>query len=168
MSTLVPIDGSRTSLEAVKYAARNSATRGLLLLHVAPSARQSDLERGRFLLESGRRTGLREAEDLRIETRLEIGEQKDKVSLVAADAGCDLLVMGAHGVNSLPHVDSVSEDASRLQEQVHIPVVLVLPTGQGVPSQATNSSHTQPAWFGELSENEEDAPADTTFAGAAA
>jgi hypothetical protein len=40
--------------------------------------------------------------------------------------------MSAHGENGLPHVDRVSPEAAEITEQVHAPVVLVLPTGEGI------------------------------------
>lgn len=132
MTTLVPIDGSQSSMEALKYAARRRPHGELLLLYVAPSARQADLERGRFLLEDCRRACELVAKDVSITTRLEVGDRREKVSEVAAEANCDLVVMGAHGVNALPHVDRVSYDASELSEEFARPVVLVLPTGEGI------------------------------------
>jgi nucleotide-binding universal stress UspA family protein len=132
MTTLVPIDGSQSSLEALKYAARSRPNSELLLLYVAPSGREADLARGRFLLEDGLRTCQVIAEDVRVQTRLEVGDRRTKLPEVAADADCDLVVMGAHGVNALPHVEQVSRDASELTEEMHRPVVLVLPTGKGI------------------------------------
>ena len=132
MTTLVPLDGSQSSLEALKYAARRRPRGELLLLHVAPSGRQGDLERGRFLLEDGRRTCQVIAEDVKIETRLEIGDPRAKVQEVAADANCDLVVMGAHGVNALSHVDHGSNEETAWTGEMHRPVVIVLPTGKGM------------------------------------
>jgi len=132
MTTLVPIDGSQSSLEAMKYAARSRPQGNLLLLYVAPSARQAELERGRFLLQDGLRTCKCISHEVQVETRLEVGDRQAKLPEVADSSECDLVVMGAHGVNALPHVDQVSEDASRLTEGIHRPVVLVLPTGKGI------------------------------------
>src|SRR5687768_8750704 len=102
MTTLVPIDGSQSSLEALKYAARSRPKGDLLLLYVAPSARQVDLERGRFLLEDGRRACEQLTSEVLVETRLEVGDRRAKLSEVADREDCDLVVMGAHGVNALP------------------------------------------------------------------
>ncbi|HEU4754352.1 MAG TPA: universal stress protein [Armatimonadota bacterium] len=132
MTTLVPVDGSQSSLEALKYAARRRPQGDLLILHVAPSGRQADLERGRFLLEDGARACRDIAQELRVQTRLEVGDPRAKVQQVAEAAGCDLVVMGAHGVNALPHVDQVGREASEITEDFHRPVVLVLPTGKGI------------------------------------
>lgn len=137
MTTLVPIDGSQSSLEALRYAARSRPDADLLLLYVAPSAREADLERGRFLLEDSRRACEGISGHIRVETRLEVGDRRAKLPEVAADAGCDLVVMGAHGVNALPHVEAVSQDATEMSGELHRPVVLVLPTGRGIrPSTA--------------------------------
>ena len=130
MTTLVPLDGSQSSVEALKYAVRRRPEGEVLLLHVAPSGRQGDLERGRFLLEDGRRTCKIIAEGVNIETRLEVGDPRDKVQEVARNAGCDLVVMGAHGVNATPHVDA--PETAEWAEDLERPVVIVLPTGQGV------------------------------------
>ena len=138
-TTLVPIDGSQSAQEAMKYAARSRPGGDLLLLYVAPSARMADLERGRFLLENSRRQCEVISRDVRIETRLEIGDPRTKLPEVAADADCDLVVMGAYGVNALPHVDRVSPEASELTEEMDRPVVLVLPTGQGFFPRATDN-----------------------------
>jgi len=132
MTTLIPIDGSQSSQEALKYAARSRPDGELLLLYVAPSGRQADLERGRFLLEDGRRTCEGLGEGLRVETRLEVGDRREKVTEVAAEANCDLVIMGAHGVNAIPHVERVSRDACDMTEEIDQPVVLVLPTGEGI------------------------------------
>lgn len=130
MITLVPIDGSQSSLDAVKYAVRREPQSELLLLYVAPSGRQGDLEQGRFLLEDSRRQCQVIAQDVQIRTRLEIGDRRSKLTEVSEN--CDLVVMSAHGENGLPHVDRVSPEAAEITEGVNAPVVLVLPTGEGI------------------------------------
>jgi hypothetical protein len=130
MITLVPIDGSQSSLDAVKYAARREPKGELLLLYVAPSGREGDLAQGRFLLEERRRQCQVLACDVQIRTLLEIGDRRSKLNEIAE--GCDLVVMSAHGENGLPHVDRVSPEAAEITGQVHAPVVLVLPTGKGI------------------------------------
>lgn len=132
MITLVPIDGSQSSVEAVKFAARRQPEGELLLLYVAPSARQGDLERGRFLLEAGVRQCRSLVEGISVKTRLEIGDRRSKVRDVAAEANCDLVVMSAHGEADLPHVDQVSSEAAMMSTQLQRPVLLVLPTGKGI------------------------------------
>lgn len=137
MTTLVPVDGSTSSLEAMRYAARIHPTGNMLLLYVSPSGRQADLERGRFILEDSERECRGMAKEVHVSTRLEVGDRHAKLPEVAADEECDLVVMGAHGVNALPHVEKVSRDASVLKEEMHRPVVLVLPTGKGIPARAS-------------------------------
>jgi nucleotide-binding universal stress UspA family protein len=132
-TTLVPIDGSQASLEAARYAVRSRPHDDLLLLYVAPSGRPVDMERGRFLLdqlskvceELGRGGG-------RVTTRLEVGDRRAKLSQVAAEANCGMVVMSAQGKSSLPHVDRVDPQAADLSDGLRRPVVLVLPTGQGI------------------------------------
>jgi nucleotide-binding universal stress UspA family protein len=136
MTTLVPVDGSQSSLEALKYAARRRPTGDLLIVHVAPSGRQSDLERGRFLLEDSARACRVIAQNLRVETRLEVGDPRAKLQEVASDAGADLVVMGAHGMNDLPHLDHLGREASEVTGDLQQPVVLVLPTGKGIRFQS--------------------------------
>jgi nucleotide-binding universal stress UspA family protein len=132
MKTLVPVDGSQSSLEAAKYAARIRPHDELILLYVAPSARQGDLERGRFVLGEFLRQCRVVAEAVRIETRLEVGDPQARLPQVAEDAGADLVVIGAHGVNALPQIEEVSPEASVLTEEVRRPVVLVTPTGRDI------------------------------------
>jgi hypothetical protein len=145
MTTLVPIDGSQSSLEALKYAARRAPQGGLLLLHVAPSGRQGDLDRGRFLLEDGRRTCQVIADDVRVETRLEVGDPRAKLQQVAQEAGCELVVMGAQGVSAQAHMEQVSPDASEATEEMRRPVVIVLPTGRGIRLHDEPESQDEPA-----------------------
>jgi nucleotide-binding universal stress UspA family protein len=132
MTTLVPIDGSQSSAEALKYAARRAPRGDLLLLHVAPSGRQADMERGRFLLEDGRRACELIAEDVRIETRLEIGDPRTVIQAVAEETGCELVVMGAQGVGARTHAEELGPQAAETTGEIHRPVVIVLPTGRGV------------------------------------
>ena len=132
MATLVPVDGSQSSLDALKYAAQHSPRGGLLLLHVTPSGRQGDLERGQFLLDACRRQCQVVAHEVRVSTRLEVGDPRARLREVMAEVDCELVVVGAHGVNALPHVDPVSADTSELTGELRRPVVIVLPTGQAV------------------------------------
>jgi nucleotide-binding universal stress UspA family protein len=132
MTTLVPIDGSHSSFEAAKYAALSRPDGEVLLLYVAPSGRPVDLERGRFLLREGQRNCQAHSQDARIDTRLEIGDPRVKIPEVAAAVACDLVVIGAYGVNSLPHVDQVGQGAAEWTGEIRSPVVLVLPTGEGI------------------------------------
>jgi len=135
-ATLVPIDGSQSSRDALTYAARSQPTGELLLLYIAPSAREAELECGRFLLEDSRRTAQSLARDMRIDVRLEVGDRQAKVSQIAKEAECERVVMGAHGVNALPHVDRLNRQATELTEGIGRPVVLVLPTGKGIRPRA--------------------------------
>lgn len=132
MITLVPIDGSQSSVEALKFAVRRDPKGELLLLHVAPSARQGDLERGRFLLEDAAKQCKGQSDGVVVNTQLEIGDRGRKVQEVAAGVKCDLVVMSAHGEADLPHVDRVSAEAATLSTLLQRPVLLVLPTGKGI------------------------------------
>jgi len=132
MITLVPIDGSQSSVEALRFAVRRDPNGELLLLHVAPSGRQGDLERGRVLLEHAVRECESQSAGVTISTQLEIGDRGRKVQEVAAAADCDLVVMSAHGESDLPHVNRVSTEAAFLSTRLQRPVLLVLPTGQGI------------------------------------
>lgn len=138
MTTLVPVDGSRSSEEALKYAARRSPDGELLLLHVAPSGREADLARGRFLLEASRRTCQVIARHLHIQLRLEVGDPRAKLNEVVVDADCDLVVMGAHGVNATPQLERVGAETCEITEGIGQPVVLVLPTGKGIRAGSQN------------------------------
>jgi nucleotide-binding universal stress UspA family protein len=138
-TTLVPIDGSQSSIEAAKYAVRSRPHDDLVLLYVAPSGRPVDMERGRFLLDHGRRVCEGLTRGRRVSTRLEVGDRQTKLSQVAAEENCGLVVMSAHGVNATPHVDRGPRDTSRLTEDLQRPVVLVLPTGQGIRTDIPDS-----------------------------
>jgi hypothetical protein len=96
------------------------------------------MEKGRFLLENSRRACAGITDDSRVATRLEVGDPRAKVSQVAAEANCDRVVMSAYGVNALPHVDRAGQDTSQLREDISRPVVLVLPTGQGIRADAAD------------------------------
>ncbi len=130
MTTLVPIDGSRSSEEAVRYAVRTQPGGDVLLLYIAPSGREVDLERGRFFLEDGRKTCRELAPGADIHTRLEVGDRCAKLAEVADEAHADLVVLGAHGVSGLPFVERYSTDAADLAGGIHRPVVMVLPSGR--------------------------------------
>jgi nucleotide-binding universal stress UspA family protein len=128
MKTLVPIDGSRSALEAALYAARTRPAEELELLYVSPSGRPAELARGRFLLESSRKSCQEIAAAANIRTRLVVGDPKVKLSEAASDPGCDLVVLGAYDMNARPHVDpsGVPELAARPAQRV----VVVLPSGR--------------------------------------
>ncbi|MBM3457427.1 MAG: universal stress protein [Armatimonadetes bacterium] len=129
MTTLVPVDGSHSSQEALLYVARTRPQDDVLLLHVAPSAREVDLERGRFLLEDGRRTCRELSPELGVEVRLEIGDRAEQLNRVAEETGADLIVLGAHGVNALPKADRVSPQLAEWSGGNRRPVVRVQPDG---------------------------------------
>jgi nucleotide-binding universal stress UspA family protein len=133
-TTLIPIDGSQASFEALRYAARHHRGGELLLLYVAPSGRQGDLERGRFLLEEGCRRARSVAETIPVRTRLEVGDRLSKVRQTATEEECSLVVMSSHGEQDLPHVDRVSPETAALTGLLQRPVLLVLPTGHGIRS----------------------------------
>ena len=80
MTTLVPIDGSQSSLEAAKFAARQDPTSEILLVHVAASARPQDLERGRVLLQRGRSAAQSISAEVRVTLRLEVGDPREKLA----------------------------------------------------------------------------------------
>jgi nucleotide-binding universal stress UspA family protein len=132
MKTLVPLDGSQSAMEALKYAVLRRPQDRVMLLYVAPSGRYGDVERGRFVLEEAKRTSQRLSDEIEVETRLEIGDPRAKVPEIAEASGCDLVVMGAHGVNATPHVERVGQRATEVTGELLGPVLLVLPTGQGI------------------------------------
>jgi nucleotide-binding universal stress UspA family protein len=130
MTTLIPVDGSTSSERALSYAALEDPEGEVLLLHVAPSARQADLERGRFLLEdSGRKYRLM-AKDVHVELRLEVGNPAEKLKEAAHQ--CDRVVMGAHGLNAMPQLHSAGSETCPEPDALGCPVTLVLPTGEPV------------------------------------
>lgn len=132
MTTLIPVDGSKSSEDALNYAMQEDPDGEVLLLHVCPSARQADLARGRFLLEASERTCRLIAKDVRVQVRLEVGEPTQKLR-EAAEA-CDRVVVGAHGVSGLPQLEEAGADTCPEPQAVGRPVVMVLPTGTAVPA----------------------------------
>src|SRR5207302_9146777 len=88
--TLIELDGSRSSSQALKYAAgcgrppqggqcTQPLSPVLLLLYVSPSGRASDLETGRLELEKGRRACQVLSQDAEIRTRLEVGKASEAI-----------------------------------------------------------------------------------------
>jgi nucleotide-binding universal stress UspA family protein len=130
MTTLVPIDGSEASMRAIRHAANAFRDDDLVLLYVAPSGRASDLERGRFFLQDGIRLCLDECRQVRVTTRLEVG---DRCTAVLAHAReCDRIVMGACG--QMSHLDPISAETAEVASQVGRPVILVGATGETLPA----------------------------------
>jgi nucleotide-binding universal stress UspA family protein len=101
----------------------------LLLLYVAPSGRQSELETGRYLLEDGRRTCEVMARDVQIRTRLEVGDPMETIPAVAEAENAELIVIGSHGVEGFPHVQALGQTASRLLSDLGQRVIVISPTG---------------------------------------
>ena len=130
MTTLIPVDGSRSSLDALSYATHEDPQGDVLLLHVSPSGRQGDLARGRFLLEASERACKLIAKGVRVRARLEVGNAAEKVREAAQ--GCDRVVLVAHGVNSLPRIEEAGHDTCPEPRAVGRPVLLVLPSGEAV------------------------------------
>ena len=136
MTTLVPIDGSQSSLEAAKFAARQDKSSEILLVHVAPSARPQDLERGRVLLQRGRSACQSITAEVKVTLRLEVGDPREKLAEIVSSGRADQVVMGAHGINGLPHVDAVSQDAYSIRTALDRPVVMVTVQVSALPLHA--------------------------------
>lgn len=129
MVTLVEVDGSQASRHALQYAVRSHAPdTELLLLYVAASGRQSELETGRYWLEDGRRT-CEVACDVQIRTRLEVGDPAETIPAVADAENADLIVIGSHGIDGFPHVESLGGIARQLLTDVGRRVVVISPQG---------------------------------------
>jgi len=130
MVTLVDLDGSQSSRQALQYAVRSHAPdTELLLLYVAASGRQSELETGRYLLEDGRRTCAVLARDVQIRTRLEVGDPAETIPAVAAAENADLIVIGSHGIDGFPHVEALGQTARQLLTDGGRRVVIISPMG---------------------------------------
>ena len=130
MTTLIPVDGSQSSLDALNYAAHEDPEGEVLLLHVSPSARQGDLARGRFLLVTSERACKLMAKDVRVRVRLEVGNATEKLRQAAE--GCDRVVVGAHGVNAMPRIEPAGSETCPEPRAMGRPVLVVLPTGDAV------------------------------------
>jgi nucleotide-binding universal stress UspA family protein len=135
MVTLVEVDGSQSSRQALQYAARSHAPdTELLLLYVSASGRQSELETGRFLLEDGRRTCEVMARDVHIRTRLEVGDPMETIPAVAEAENVELIVIGSHGIDGFPAVEAIGQIARRVVSDSARRVVVISPTGSEVPT----------------------------------
>jgi nucleotide-binding universal stress UspA family protein len=138
MVTLVEVDGSQSSRRALLYAVRSHAPdTELLLLYVAASGRQRELETGRYLLEDGRRTCEVMASDVQIRTRLEVGDPAETIPAVAEDENADLIVIGSHGVDGFPHVEALGQTARQLLTDSGRRVVIISPTGTEMSANTT-------------------------------
>jgi nucleotide-binding universal stress UspA family protein len=130
MVTLVEVDGSQSSRQALQYAVRRHAPENeLLLLYVSASGRQSELETGRFLLEDGKRTCEVMTRDVHIRTRLEVGDPMETISAVAEAENAELIVIGSHGIDGFPHVEGMGQIARRIVSDLGRRVVVISPTG---------------------------------------
>jgi nucleotide-binding universal stress UspA family protein len=133
MVTLVEVDGSQSSRQALQYAVRSHAPdTELLLLYVAASGRQSELETGRYLLEDGRRTCEVMTRDVQIRTRLEVGNPAQTIPAVADAENADLIVIGSHGIDGFPHVQGLGQTARQLMMGGGRRVIVISPTGTEV------------------------------------
>ncbi len=132
MTTLVPIDGTQASVDAAQFAATTRPASDLLLLYVAPSAKPVDLARGQFLLESMAQRCRVVAEDVSVQTRLEIGDRSVRLAEVAEDASCDLVVVGASVAHTVTDRRRAASEEVEWTGDVRRPVLFVLPTGESV------------------------------------
>ena len=130
MVTLVEVDGSQSSRQALSYAVRSHAPdTELLLLYVSSSGRQGELETGRYFLEDSRRTCERMTRDAQVRSRLEVGDPTETIPAVAEDEHVDLVVIGSHGIDGFPHVEAIGQIARRVGADGRRRVVVISPTG---------------------------------------
>jgi nucleotide-binding universal stress UspA family protein len=130
MTTLIPVDGSQGAHDAVRYAVAHDPNDEVVLVHVAPSAREGDLARGRFVLTEAEREARAVRQDAQLRCRLEIGNLTEKLAEVAAEDSCDRVVMGSYGVAGMPRLDPVGGETE--PSHLGLPVVVVLPNGEAV------------------------------------
>ena len=122
---LVPVDGSKNSDEAVKYACGISEKFGsqITLLCVIPPPIILGVEAGiidyRPLEESGRKVldnskKTVESFTVQVSTRLETGQVADTIISVAKEEGSDLIVIGSRGLSAAKRflLGSVSNSVS--------------------------------------------------------
>lgn len=128
MTTLIPIDGSQGSREAVRHVAAHHPGDQLVLVHVAPSAREGDLARGRFVLEEAVREARAARGDVALRCRLEIGSLSERIAAVAAEDACDRIVIAAHGTAGMTRLDPAG-DAFPAALPPGIAVEVLLPSG---------------------------------------
>ncbi len=122
---LVPVDGSQSSEEAVKYACSITQKYGseMTLLCVIPPPIILGVEAGiidyRPLEESGHKVlenmkKIVDSAGLRASTRLETGQVADTIINVAKEEGTDLIVIGSRGLSGVKRflLGSVSNSVS--------------------------------------------------------
>ena len=118
MRTVVLVDGSRPSLEGLASLLRSDGRPDeLVLLYVAPSARQADLEQGERALEVARDTCKQLGPEVRVTPRLEIGEAVERTRIVAKEEGVDTVAMSRHDAGSFPYLDREAAGTKKLCEE---------------------------------------------------
>jgi len=138
--TLVVLDGSRASRQALHHAVREIARHrparapALLLLYVSPSGRASDLATGRLELERARRTCRALARGAEVRVRLEVGNPAERARAVAGEERPDLLLIGSHRAEGFPHMEPLGAVARELLSGASCPVRVIAPHGREVGS----------------------------------
>ena len=137
--TLDATDADRTILEHIKGLARLCKSR-LVLLHVADGwaarwfgsdAVSQEIEDDRAYL--SRVVGELVAEGFPVEADLAFGEPVTEIVKWVHEKGCDLIAMSTHGHRFLADL-LLGTTASRVQHQVHVPVLLLRARGVGRPA----------------------------------
>lgn len=122
---LVPVDGSKSSDQAVRYACNVSEKYGseMTLLCVIPPPIILGVEAGiidyRPLEESGRKVlentkNIVESSGVKASTRLETGQVADTIINIAKEEGSDLIIIGSRGLSGAKRflLGSVSNSVS--------------------------------------------------------
>lgn len=91
------VDGSETSLNAVRHAARLAALNSAELVVVF--AHDADDDRARAVLEQAEDTASQEGANVR--TKVEGGNPAEVLTRIAADEGADLLAVGNKGMTGV-------------------------------------------------------------------
>jgi nucleotide-binding universal stress UspA family protein len=140
MRILVPIDGSRSALRALKYALslRERLTTPLVidLLNVQPRVASGNVRRfiaqellddyyqeeGTAALKSARKAA--EASGVPFTVHVAVGAEPECIARYAKEQRCELIVMGTRGMNTLENM-LLGSVSSRVVHLAPVPVVLV-------------------------------------------
>jgi len=128
---LVPVDGSKNSYKAIKYASKlsKSAYTSTLLLNVIDTDKQGTNDKEQTFLQKAYAI-LKEAKneankyDIDAKTKTVFGMVPETIVRVAKEENIDLIVMGTRGQSTYTHL-MMGHVSEIVAERAHCPVLLV-------------------------------------------
>lgn len=140
MRILVPVDGSKSALRALKYALsmrerlRTPLTIDVVnvqrrvasgnVRHFIPQEQLDDYyeDEGKAALRTARK--VLQASGVPFTVHVAVGEEPECIARYAKEHGCELIVMGTRGMNTLVNM-LLGSVSSRVVHLAHVPVLLV-------------------------------------------